>query len=325
MPLLSLITPLHNKGAYIAETIESVLGQSFLDWEIIIVENHSADIGPKIAKEYAKRDSRIRYFDAPPEIRGPGSARNFGLERATGEWVLFLDADDLVLPGHFENQVELIKSQPDAGLIVCQWLEGRELRDGETKLKYPTKTSDHEALLAAAIAFTPWVPHAAWVRRSALGEGLAWDASLDSFIHEDHIFWFRMLLRTKAIYCDSPGVFYRDEAVGRRNTKSNLPKYLESMDRAVMANLRLLEESGRQLGYAYRKNLMNLYLGLLRFEFSAEHLPWKGKIKSRIQEFRPKLQECLRRHDLVATASFVLPAEWIHKLQVCRRNHLKKS
>jgi hypothetical protein len=213
----------------------------------------------------------------------------------------------------------LIKSQPDAGLIVCQWLQGRELQEGQTVLKYPTKTADRESLLAAAIAFTPWVPHAAWVRRDLLGNGAAWDASLDSFIHEDHIFWFRMLLRAKATYSDSPGVFYRDEAVGRRNTKSNLPKYLESMDRAVMANLKLLEESGRQLGYAYRKNLMNMYLGLLRFEFSAENLAWRAKIKSRIQEFRPKLQECLHHRDLVVAASFVLPAEWIHKLQVWRR------
>jgi glycosyltransferase involved in cell wall biosynthesis len=319
MAFISIITPLHNKGSYISETIESVLRQSFIDWEMIIVENHSSDDGPKIAKDYSSRDSRIRYFDAPAEIRGPGSARNFGLEKASGDWVLFLDADDLVLPGHFENQVELIESQHDAGLIVCQWLQGRELQEGHTELKYPTKTADRESLLAAAIAFTPWVPHAAWVRRDFLGDGAAWDASLDSFIHEDHVFWFRMLLKSEVLYTNLPGVFYRDEAVGRRNTKSDLPKYLESMDRAVQANLRLLEVSGRQLGYAYRKNLMNLYLGLLRFEFSAENISWKAKIKNRIQEFRPKLQECLLHRDPVAAASFVLPAEWIHKLQVWRR------
>jgi glycosyltransferase involved in cell wall biosynthesis len=168
MAFISIITPLHNKGSYISETIESVLRQSFIDWEMIIVENHSSDDGPKIAKDYSSRDSRIRYFDAPAEIRGPGSARNFGLEKAAGEWALFLDADDLVLTGHFENQVELIESQPDAGLIVCQWLQGRELQEGQTVLKYPTKTADRESLLAAAIAFTPWVPHAAWVRRDLL-------------------------------------------------------------------------------------------------------------------------------------------------------------
>jgi len=320
MPFLSIITPLHNKGAYITETIESVIGQSFLDWELIIVENHSSDDGPKIAQEFAKGDSRVRYFAAPPEIRGPGSARNYGLERAAGEWVLFLDADDLVLPGHFENQAEFAGSHQDASLIVCQWLQGRELRDANCSLKYPTKTSNHEALLAATIAFTPWVPHAAWVRRSALGQGPAWDASLDSFIHEDHIFWFRMLLKSEALYTDSPGVFYRDEAVGRRNTKSDLPKYLESMDRAVQANLRLLKQSGRQLGYNYRKNLMNLYLGLLRFEFAPENRKWESKIKSRIKEFRPGVKDCLRHRDPVAAASFFLPAQWMHKMQVWRRS-----
>ena len=79
MPLLSLITLLHNKGTYIAETMESVLGESFLNWEIIIVENHSADDGPKSAKDYSSRDPRIRYFDAPAEIRGPGPFRGHKL------------------------------------------------------------------------------------------------------------------------------------------------------------------------------------------------------------------------------------------------------
>jgi len=81
----------------------------------------------------------------------------------------------------------------------------------------------------------------------------------------------------------------------------------------------LIDENGSQFGYACRKNLMHLYLGLLRFEFSAENLAWKARIPNRIQEFRPNLKECLRYRDIVAVASFVLPVEWIHKLQVWRR------
>lgn len=319
MPFLSIITPLHNKGAYIAETIESVAGQSFVDWEMIVVENHSSDGGPEIVQEFAKGDSRIRYFEAPPEIRGPGSARNYGLERASGEWVLFLDADDLVLPGHFETQARIADSHPDESLIVCQWLQGRELKDKIASLQYPTKTSNHEALLAAAIAFTPWVPNAAWVKKNALGEYPWWDERFDRLLAEDHIFWFKILIHNKVIYSQTLGVFYRDEAVGRRHSVSNLPKYLDSIDRVVQENLRLFKESGRQLGYNYRKNLMNLYLGLLRFEFVPENRQWEVKIKNRIKEFRPSLGNCLLHRDPVAAASFLLPARWIHKLQVWRR------
>jgi hypothetical protein len=94
------------------------------------------------------------------------------------------------------------------------------------------------------------------------------------------------------------------------------------LDQAVCANLEFLRVQGLQLDFMQSRALMNLYLGLLRFEFSAEHLAWKGKIKSRIQEFRPNLLDCLSHRDLVVAASFVLPAEWIHKLQVWRR---KKS
>lgn len=325
MPLLSLITPLHNKGAYISETIESVIGQSYQNWEMIIVENHSADDGPNIARDYAQRDSRIRYFDAPSEICGPGAARNFGLEKAAGEWILFLDADDLVLPGYFENQAELIKSQPHAGLIVCQWLQGREFQEREIELKYPTKTNYHEGLLAAAIAFTPWVPHAAWVKINALGDKPYWDESFDQLVAEDHVFWFKILLCTTPYYSNKLGVFYRTDALGRRHSVANLPKYIDSINRVTQCNLRLLEESGRELGYVYRKNLMNLYLGLLRFDFTSENHGWKESIIGRIQEFRPKFLECLRHNDPVAAASFFLPAEWIHKLQVLRRNRYNKN
>lgn len=287
---------------------------------MIIIENHSSDDGPNIAKKFAEQDSRIRFFQAPQEIQGPGSARNYGLELANGEWVLFLDADDLILSGHFETQFRVAGSQPDASLIVCTWLQGRELRGENTSLKYPTKTSNHEALLAAAIAFTPWVPNAAWVKKNALGEYPWWDERFDRLLAEDHIFWFKILIHNKVLYSQAPGAFYRDEAVGRRHSVSNLSKYVDSIDRVVQENLRLLKQSGRHLGYNYRKNLMNLYLGLLRFEYEPDNRQWEQRIKSRINEFRPGVVDCLRHRDSVAAASLLLPLRWIHKLQVWRRN-----
>lgn len=319
MKLLSIITPLHNKAAYIEAALESVRSQSVLDWEMWVVENHSTDGGPGIVREFAARDSRIHLVEAPPEVRGPGAARNLGIRMARGEWIQFLDADDLLLPGHFAAQFEAARNSPRAGIVSCDWLEARALGVPDAERKKPSNLPRRNDWQASAIAFTPWVVHAAWVRKSLVEGCYLWDESLDRGVMEDHVFWFKILTQTEAAYSPHSGVFYRVETEFRRHDKTRVGKYLEGLDHAVRANLEFMKIQALPLDFMQRRALMNLYLGLLRFEFSAENLACKAKIKNRIQEFRPKLQECLRHRDPVAAASFVLPAEWIHKLQVWRR------
>ena len=81
VPNFSVITPLFNKGAYIAETIASVRSQTMRDWEMIVVDNGSTDNGPSIACKLAEEDPRIRVVDFTVR-RGPGAARNAGLQLA---------------------------------------------------------------------------------------------------------------------------------------------------------------------------------------------------------------------------------------------------
>ncbi len=81
MPAVSIITALHNKGPYIAETIRSVLAQTVSDWELIVVENGSTDDGPGNAASFS--DERIRLVISPKT--GPGAARNHGLQLACGD------------------------------------------------------------------------------------------------------------------------------------------------------------------------------------------------------------------------------------------------
>lgn len=317
MPFLSIITPLHNKGAYITETIESVIGQSFLDWEMIIVENHSSDDGPKIAQEFAKGDLRIRYFEAPPEIRGPGSARNYGLERAAGEWVLFLDADDLILPNHFENLLSAVQKNPEATLISCDWLRGPTIKNSERQ--HPTNWKSGCDFVSSAIGFTPWVPHAAVVKKTAFGEPPWWDESLDRLIAEDYPFWFKILTRTKPSYSKHVGVFYRDETSGRRNSEQNLDKYLESLDLGIQSNIDLLENRRIPLNYNHRRTLFSLNLGLLRFSFPENSKRLEARIHHRIKSLRPSFFEALCKKDTTIILSYLMPLKWLRKLVECKR------
>jgi glycosyltransferase involved in cell wall biosynthesis len=323
MPFLSIITPLHNKEGYIAETIESVLTQSFPDWEMIVVENHSVDDGPQIAQDYAKRDSRIRYFHAPPEVRGPGAARNCGLENAAGEWVLFLDADDLLLPGHFEKLVQSTRKKPSATLISCDWLRGPTIEQSEQQ--HPTNWTPGCDFVSSAIGFTPWVPHGAIVRKTALGEYPWWNESLDRLIAEDYPFWFKILLQADAAYSNHVGVFYRDETTGRRNSEENLEKYLESVDRGIQENLDLLIKRGIPLNFNHRRSLFQLNLGLIRFSFSANNAWLEQRIRSRIRDLRPSFVEAVRKRDSAVALSYLMPLKWLRRLVEWKRAKARKA
>jgi glycosyltransferase involved in cell wall biosynthesis len=98
--------PAYNAGKYVAESIRSVLGQTFGDWELIVVDDGSADDTAEVARSFSASDSRVVCFSQPNG--GQAGARNAGLSRARGDLVAFLDADDLWLPEKLKLQVAAI-------------------------------------------------------------------------------------------------------------------------------------------------------------------------------------------------------------------------
>lgn len=102
--LISIITPTYNCGKYIGETIESVLKQSYQNWEMIIVDDCSNDNTQKVVEEYAKRDNRIKYY-LLEQNSGAAIARTKGMEIASGKYMAFLDSDDLWTPDKLTKQI----------------------------------------------------------------------------------------------------------------------------------------------------------------------------------------------------------------------------
>lgn len=101
VPKVSVIVPVYKVEKYLPECIESVLAQTFTDFELILVDDGSPDNSGKICDDYAARDSRIRVFHK--ENGGVSSARNLGIEKAFGEWIALIDGDDRWLSSHLEN------------------------------------------------------------------------------------------------------------------------------------------------------------------------------------------------------------------------------
>lgn len=118
--LLSIIIPVYNTKQYLSRCIDSVVSQSFADFELLLIDDGSTDGSGTICDVYANKDNRIRVFHK--ENGGVSSARNVGLEKAKGEWIYFVDADDEVLPDGLQALVDGIQDDVDVvmgGLVRC--------------------------------------------------------------------------------------------------------------------------------------------------------------------------------------------------------------
>lgn len=104
-PLVSIITPTYNSAPYLAETIESVLSQTFQDWEMILTDDCSTDDTVELVTQYSKKDARIRGL-VLERNQGPAAARNGSIEAASGRFLAFLDSDDLWAPEKLEIQIK---------------------------------------------------------------------------------------------------------------------------------------------------------------------------------------------------------------------------
>lgn len=112
---ISVIIPCYNAEKYLGECLDSVLAQEYRDLEVILVDDGSRDHTLEIAKAYAQRDTRMRVFHQ--ENRGVCAARNLGLSKAYGEWIAFVDADDLLPLDAFEVMASAIADNVD--MVVC--------------------------------------------------------------------------------------------------------------------------------------------------------------------------------------------------------------
>ena len=120
-PLVSVVTIYRDAERFLAEAVESVVAQSFPDWELLLVDDGSSDGGPEIAAGYAERlPGRVRSLAHPGGAhRGMSATRNVGVDAATGELVAFLDADDVWRPGRLASAVDALAAHPRAVAAVA--------------------------------------------------------------------------------------------------------------------------------------------------------------------------------------------------------------
>src|SRR5215467_13265615 len=150
IPMVSAIIIFLNAEKFLSEAIDSVLGQTFHDWELLLVDDGSTDGGSAIARRYSQKyPVRVQYLEHPSHTnRGMSASRNLGIKHARGEYIAFLDADDVWLPHKLSEQVALLEAHPDVGmtyghaLIWSSWTGSREATDYKISLGVPGGTHE---------------------------------------------------------------------------------------------------------------------------------------------------------------------------------------
>ncbi len=140
---VAVISPNFNKEDCIGEGMESVINQTYQDWKLIVVDDHSTDRSFELATELAKTDSRIHVYKNPKPGSGANGARNFGLEIANSDYVIFLDSDDYILPFCLEQRVRDVKSNPSLDFIAY-YTKLFYNTPGDSDLLFNIKTSENE-------------------------------------------------------------------------------------------------------------------------------------------------------------------------------------
>ena len=226
-PRVSAIIIFLNGERFIAEAIDSVIAQTFTDWELILVDDGTTDGATAIAQHYAaEHPDRIRYIEHPGhENRGMSASRNAGIRAARGEFVAFLDADDIWLPRRLDVHVAALDAQPDVAMTMAPTLLWSSWDQGSAQRKSRWMRSDYATELGLPIGKALEPPIVAIGYLESHGGNVPGICSLlarradvlaaggfeEGFrtLYEDQVFFFRMALRYRILVLGEVLDYYR--------------------------------------------------------------------------------------------------------------------
>lgn len=212
---VSVVIPLFNKAAYVADAISSVIAQGAGVGEIVVVDDGSTDAGPSLVADVAKSDSRIRLLSQ--NNSGVSSARNAGIRAAREELVTFLDADDWYLPGYVESALKLAHLHKNAAMVCSGYVAVFPNGISQTRVLKPASSQSWSGEVTdfyrewSKASFT--CTNAIALRRETLLRREIWFPE-DECLGEDQDVWFRAAESGPVVYRNAPLVAYRMDVIG---------------------------------------------------------------------------------------------------------------
>jgi glycosyltransferase involved in cell wall biosynthesis len=232
-PLVSIVVIFLNAEKYLAEAVESIYAQTYARWELLLVDDGSTDGSTGIARQYAARQpDKVFYLFHPGNInQGMSASRNLGIQQAQGQYIAFLDADDVWLPHKLEAQVAIMDAHPDAGMLYGEtlyWYSWRQdiddkFQDFRPALNVPLnrliQPPELLPLFLRGKAAVP-CPCSILVRSDVMAKTGGFVQAFNA-IYEDQAFYAKICLQTPVMASDKCWDWYRQHpessmAVARR-------------------------------------------------------------------------------------------------------------
>ena len=216
LPKVCVIIPCYNRGKYIAETVESVLNQTYPNIELIVVDDGCTDHSREVLERYA---DRIKILEHPGRVnKGQSAALNLGIRSSHSEYIAFLDSDDLFAPEKIEKQVRFLEENAQFGLVYAN---GHTIDENGKKIfriygDHHHEPSDPNRLLLNCYFL---LPNNSLLRREVLDRAGLFDETLRSA--QDHDLAIRIAEVTKIAYLNECLFFYRrhGDSISYRNAK----------------------------------------------------------------------------------------------------------
>lgn len=251
MPKVSVIIPTYNRARYVSEAIDSVLAQTFSDYEIIVVDDGSTDNTRDVIHAYEMQKVNIRYVTQANS--GPGAARNNGLRTAEGDWIAFLDSDDIWHPQKLEYQMACVDTLK---VGACFSMHGVFDKTSDIKIELDSeidvslfeKLDDLESFASLKKKFTT---PGYFFSRSLFPSGNAFDETFE-YSGEDHKLLYDIRFKTEMAYINKPLFNIRRSkacpgyAINNHDVKFSLHMYDDLSRAHAQGYLRLEDRTSRE-------------------------------------------------------------------------------
>jgi glycosyltransferase involved in cell wall biosynthesis len=308
---VSIIIPLHNAEAFIEAAIASCLNQTYTTLEVIVVENSSKDDSWKLVRRI--QDPRLKCFQISKA--NAAAARNYGFKQADGDFIMFLDADDVLAPNKIEIQLASLTHKPNDWLASCAWAKfTHDIK--EAKIEPQSVWPEEDPLvwcIKSFIGHGMMIPGCWLIPKFLIEKAGLWDERLS--LHDDGEFMCRVLLASKG------QVFVEDTYVYYRQVEGSLSRNNQSL-KAAKSALAVCQSYHKQLlqrqdNEQVRKALAYNYCRLL-YEFYPKH-------KSVLKEASEQLKKLdVKPLPLVGSNQFKNLVKWVGFDNALRVTALKR-
>ena len=247
-PFITVFTPNYNGSKYISETIESVIKQSYTNFEYIIIDDHSTDNSWQIIQKYAKKDQRIKTFRNTRNLQIVKN-RNCGFQHSSPEAKYFaiIDSDDVALPDKLKIQVNFLQNNPDYGLVGSNIIIINKNSQVIGFRKYPSTDND---IRKSILRFNPIAQSSVILRKDVIDEIGMYDETWR--VCQDYDYWLRVGISWKFANINKPLIKYRLSSTQVKST--NLK---ETLQNTYKIQKKAIEK------YGYKDTLLNKFFRII--------------------------------------------------------------